>query len=128
MIAPDKPKIERQLWVVEWAKSESFWRDVASRSVAGTIVVGIAAIFAVAVGLIQGRVVIFLGCALIWAALVIWLGVRGLRWIADQASRFKSTKRRDVAQVINVFVGTGLMVGLCWSGITLLALLIPLNQ
>lgn len=39
MRTEDKAAKNRQLWVVEWAKSEAFWRDVASRATAGFIVV-----------------------------------------------------------------------------------------
>ena len=41
-------------WPNEWRQDQLFWRDVASRAIAGLIVVGVGAFLAVASGLFRG--------------------------------------------------------------------------
>jgi len=38
-IEPEKPKVSPWLWPLEWWVDEKFWRDVATRTIAGLIVV-----------------------------------------------------------------------------------------
>lgn len=73
MTTEDETPPKRQLWVVEWARSESFWRDVASRAIAGTIVIAIGAAFAVLIGLIDWQVALRAA-----AFLAVPLGVLGV--------------------------------------------------
>lgn len=46
---------KRRFWPADWARSEAFWRDVTSRAAAGTIVVAIGAVAAVAFGIIDWK-------------------------------------------------------------------------
>ncbi|MBF0671347.1 MAG: hypothetical protein IR160_02035 [Salinibacterium sp.] len=77
------------LWVSKWSREEAFWRDVASRGLAGLIVVAIGAAFAFGVGLLpiseyKNELIAF-GLVLAW--LVIWtpLSRKTIRWAYSKA-------------------------------------------
>lgn len=47
------PTPKSRPWVAEWAVSESFWKDVSSRSLSGLLVLGVGAIGAAMLGIID---------------------------------------------------------------------------
>lgn len=87
-------------WPGEWARSEAFWRDVASRTLAGIIVVFVAFTAAVLAGYASGptaRLVvadIYLAAAGVTVAF--WAVKRMIRW-EDQSGR-----RRDLLRVLGL--------------------------
>jgi hypothetical protein len=68
----------RGSWVASWVRDELFWRDVASRTVSAVVVAGLAAVFAVAAGIIPWdpvwrwllTMLVYLGVPLIGVLLV----------------------------------------------------------
>ena len=49
---PEKEPAKEKLWVVEWAQSKEFWRDVASRALSALIVATLAGVVAAIIGLL----------------------------------------------------------------------------
>lgn len=52
-MADTEPPTKPHQWPREWARSETFWKDVASRTIAGTIVVALTYAGAVLFGYLQ---------------------------------------------------------------------------
>ena len=91
-------------WPLEWWHDEKFWRDVASRAVAGIIVVFVGYAVAVASGLLgfpDLRQVV--AVILVWAAgcaALVPLGFASRKLIALVQRRFKTTwKRRTMLTI-----------------------------
>jgi len=102
---------KKQAWVIQWAKSESFWRDVASRALAGLIVVAAGAIGAAVLGLIDlGQLIQFCIAlaVVILAAVIVGLlpptvGSQANALVARFGWERKSKLRLFVLVLINAF-------------------------
>jgi len=83
------------LWVSKWAREEAFWRDVASRGLAGLIVVAIGAAFAFAVGLLPiseyMNELISFGLVLVWLAIWTPLSRKTIVWAYSKARWLRIT-------------------------------------
>jgi len=110
----------RRTWVGEWMRSEAFWRDVASRSLSGVIVVGFGAGVAAAAGFVPWeptwRFVLLFGIVIAASAvLLIWstrimVGVTSLF-----ARRFSLTSvGRDRVAVAMFFLYCLFFMGVSW--------------
>lgn len=117
---------KRKFWPADWVKSEAFWRDVASRAAAGTIVITLGAAAAVAAGIIDwkefGRGAMYVGTTAIAIGLMIQLSVGFIRPIYVIFGRIKNTAARVLLQG-----ATTLLLGLpLFGGLVVLQVVFPL--
>lgn len=108
---------KRRFWPAEWARSEAFWRDVASRAAAGTIVIALGAAAAVAAGIIDwkefGRGAMYVGATSIAIGLTIQLSIGLIRPVYRFFEKIKNTVARVLLQgVATLLLGVPLLCGL----------------
>ncbi|NHW45936.1 sulfite exporter TauE/SafE family protein [Paenarthrobacter sp. MSM-2-10-13] len=107
-------------WLGEWMRDEKFWRDVASRTLAGALVVAMGYLVAVANGLLAVPSVaqIFVGVVFIALGVgIFWLFVaKYLRWIAPLVNRI-SRPWGDILDTLIKLVVIGLSVWMLIAGI-----------
>ncbi|WP_459384533.1 hypothetical protein [Arthrobacter humicola] len=101
-------------WPGEWMRDEKFWRDVASRTLAGAFVVAIGYLVAVANGLLQvpsvAQVVVGIGFVAAAACLFSIFVVKYHKWIAPLVNR----TRRPWGDVIDIAVKLIVMALSLW--------------
>ncbi|WP_146188130.1 hypothetical protein [Mycetocola zhujimingii] len=108
--ARENEKAQPLKWPLEWWRDEKFWRDVASRALAGLIVVALTGLVALVSGLLNDPVyqsALFRLFGLIVVA-VIWTPLS-----SRVISRVKQ-KRGMVALILTSLCSLGVLLGLLW--------------
>jgi hypothetical protein len=113
--ATPEPGPKQRSWIGEWMRSKDFWRDVASRAVAGLIVVAVSALVTASVAWILspsvGPTLVWIGAGALVFIVVIGTGLTAIRlwysFIMKYAPRFR---KRGTALNLLVFVGPLLLI------------------
>ena len=123
---PDNPRT----WMEEWVRSESFWKDVASRSFAGVVVLIVSGLFAGMIGWAVSDSVrpIFAAAAVGFALLLAALAIIGFvfrSWL--WASR---RGKRSASGLLVLAIGVTLVTiwALLGPGLVLIDWVFELNQ
>ena len=123
---PEKPRA----WVEEWVRSESFWKDVTSRSFAGVIVVIVTGLFAGMIGWAVSDSVrpIFAAAAVGFALLLAAIAIAGF---AFRLWRWASRTGKDFSVILlllAIAVTCFAFSGLFGPGLVLINWVYELNQ
>ncbi|WP_160665114.1 hypothetical protein [Pseudarthrobacter sp. ATCC 49987] len=107
-------------WPGEWMRDEKFWRDVASRTLAGALVVAMGYLVAVANGLLQVPPVaqVVVGICFIAGAVGLFslFVVKYQKWIAPLVNR-ASRPWGDILDTVIKLIVMGLSVWMLLAGI-----------
>ena len=107
-------------WPGEWMRDEKFWRDVASRTLAGAFVVAIGYLVAVANGLLQVPSIAQIFVGIVFIALgvgIFWLFVAKYQaWVAPLVNR-TSRPWGDILDTLIKLVVIALSIWMLIAGI-----------
>jgi multisubunit Na+/H+ antiporter MnhC subunit len=104
----EKPQLRPWQWPGEWLRDEKFWKDVATRTVSGALVVFIVFLVGVSNGLLKVPTVmnIVIGLFLIAGGVGLYLGFvwKYQKWIAPLNDKIEHPWNEFVDILIKIFV------------------------